>query len=241
MIEIKPYQHSNDTKRMQVEQMFDNIAPKYDFLNRVLSLGIDQYWRYVTIKTISKLKPKLILDVATGTADLAIASVKCQPEKITGIDISAQMLAVGRTKIKQKNLSHKIELHQADSAEIPYPTETFDATTAAFGVRNFQHLQQGINEMYRVTKKGGCIAVLEFSTPSLFPFKQVYQFYFKHILPLWGKLISKDKAAYTYLPESVKHFPEGEKFAAYLINAGYTEIKITPLTFGVCTLYFAIK
>jgi demethylmenaquinone methyltransferase/2-methoxy-6-polyprenyl-1,4-benzoquinol methylase len=241
LIEVKPYKDAQSSKRQQVEEMFDSIAPNYDFLNRVLSMGIDQGWRKKAINSLKEVNPKQILDVATGTADLAIAALKLNPDHITGIDISNQMLNVGRDKIKAKNISDKITLTQADSANLPFEDNKFDAITVAFGVRNFEFLQQGINQMYRVTRKGGKLAVLEFSNPKSFPFKQIYNFYFKYILPGWGGLISKSKTAYTYLPESVQHFPEGEQFAAYLKNAGYTQIKIQPLTFGICTLYTAVK
>ncbi len=241
MIEVKPYKDAQSSKREQVEQMFDSIAPKYDFLNRFLSMGIDQIWRKKAINSLKEVNPKQILDVATGTADLAIAALKLNPDHVTGIDISNQMLQVGRDKISTKHLSGKITLQQADSANLPFEDNKFDAITVAFGVRNFEFLQQGINQMYRVTRKGGKLAVLEFSKPKSLPFKQLYNFYFKYILPGWGGLISKSKTAYTYLPESVEHFPEGEQFAAYLKNAGYTNVKIKPLTFGICTLYTAIK
>jgi demethylmenaquinone methyltransferase/2-methoxy-6-polyprenyl-1,4-benzoquinol methylase len=241
LIEVKPYKDAQSSKREQVEQMFDSIAPKYDFLNRFLSMGIDQIWRKKAINSLKEVNPKQILDVATGTADLAIAALKLNPDHVTGIDISNQMLQVGRDKISNKALNGKITLQQADSANLPFEDNKFDAITVAFGVRNFEFLQQGINQMYRVTRKGGKLAVLEFSKPKSFPFKQLYNFYFKYILPGWGGLISKSKTAYTYLPESVEHFPEGENFAAYLKNAGYNNIKIQPLTFGICTLYTAIK
>jgi demethylmenaquinone methyltransferase/2-methoxy-6-polyprenyl-1,4-benzoquinol methylase len=241
LIEVKPYKDAQSSKREQVEQMFDSIAPKYDFLNRFLSMGIDQIWRKKAISSLKEVNPKQILDVATGTADLAIAALKLNPDHVTGIDISNQMLQVGRDKISNKALHGKITLQQADSANLPFEDNKFDAITVAFGVRNFEFLQQGINQMYRVTRKGGKLAVLEFSKPKSFPFKQLYNFYFKYILPGWGGLISKSKTAYTYLPESVAHFPEGENFAAYLKNAGYNNINIQPLTFGICTLYTAIK
>lgn len=241
LIEVKPYQNAQGSKREQVEQMFDSIAHRYDFLNRFLSLGIDQIWRKKAIASLKEVKPEYILDVATGTADLAIAALKLNPKHVTGIDISNQMLAVGRDKIKAKLLHDKIELLQGDSSKLPFNDNKFDAITVAFGVRNFELLQQGLNEMNRVMRKGGKIAVLEFSKPKQFPVKQLYNFYFKYILPTWGGLISKSKSAYTYLPESVNHFPEGKEFAAYLENAGFSQIKIKPLTFGVCTLYTAIK
>ncbi len=241
MIEVKPYKDIQSSKREQVEQMFDSIAPRYDFLNRFLSMGIDQLWRKKAINSLREINPKQILDVATGTGDLALAALKLNPDFVTGIDISNEMLKVGRRKVDAKQLSAKISLIQADSNALPFEDNKFDAITVAFGVRNFEFLQQGINQMYRVTRKGGKIAVLEFSKPQQIPFKQLYNFYFKFILPTWGRLISNNKTAYTYLPESVQHFPEGEAFAGYLKNAGYQHIHISPLTFGICTLYTAIK
>lgn len=239
--QITPYNTTQTSKRQQVEHMFDNIAPKYDFLNRMLSLGIDQIWRKKAINSLKEINPKIILDVATGTADLAFAALKLNPEQVIGVDISSQMLAVGQTKINQQQVANKISLQQADSINLPFEDNKFDAVTVAFGVRNFEHLQQGINQMYRVNKPGGKIAVLEFSNPKQFPFKQIFYCYFKFILPLWGNIISKHKTAYSYLPESVKHFPEGAEFAKYLSQAGYKNINISPLTFGICTLYTGIK
>lgn len=241
MIEVKPYKDAQSSKREQVEQMFDSIAPRYDFLNRFLSMGIDQIWRKKAINSLREINPKQILDVATGTGDLALAALKLNPDFVTGIDISNEMLKVGRRKVDAKKLSAKINLMQADSNALPFEDNKFDAITVAFGVRNFEFLQQGINQMYRVTRKGGKIAVLEFSKPQQVPFKQLYNFYFKFILPTWGRLISNNKTAYTYLPESVQHFPEGEAFAGYLKNAGYQHVHVSPLTFGICTLYTAIK
>lgn len=239
--EIKPNQASDTSKKQQVEEMFNSIAPKYDFLNKFLSLGIDRGWRKKAIASIKDIEPKYILDVATGTADLAIEALSLNPIKVTGIDISALMLKVGEEKIIAKNIAHKIELIKGDSEKLEFVDNNFDAVTVAFGVRNFEHLQQGINEMYRVLKSGGKIAVLEFSKPKQFPFKQVYDFYFKYILPKWGGLISNNKNAYTYLPESVKHFPEGESFMAYLKQAGFKQVEVKTLTFGICSLYIGIK
>ena len=181
MIEVKPYKDTQSSKREQVEQMFDSIAPKYDFLNRFLSIGIDQIWRKRAINSLKEINPKQILDVATGTADLAIAALMLNPDYVTGIDISNQMLEVGRNKISNKALNNKITLQQADSANLPFEDNKFDAITVAFGVRNFEFLQQGINQMYRVTRNGGKLAVLEFSKPKSFPFKQLYNFYFKYL------------------------------------------------------------
>lgn len=221
--------------------MFNSIASRYDFLNRSLSLGIDRGWRRKAIRSLQDIEPKYILDVATGTADLAIEALKLNPVKVTGVDISALMLKVGQEKIKAKNLTGKIELVKGDSEHLLFDDNSFDAITVAFGVRNFEHLQKGIDEMYRVLRPGGKIAVLEFSKPKSFPFKQIYNFYFSTILPTWGGLISKNKSAYTYLPESVQHFPEGNEFIAYLNRAGFKEAKSNTLTFGICSLYTAIK
>ncbi|MCU0442618.1 MAG: bifunctional demethylmenaquinone methyltransferase/2-methoxy-6-polyprenyl-1,4-benzoquinol methylase UbiE [Bacteroidia bacterium] len=238
---VKPNQELETGKKEQVEQMFDSIAPRYDLLNRLLSLGIDKGWRKKAIQSLASTQPKYILDVATGTADLAIAALALNPTKITGVDISELMLSVGRTKISKQNLDPRIELLRADSEALPFESHTFDAVTVAFGVRNFENLQKGLDEMYRVLKPGGRIAVLEFSTPQSFPTKQLYLFYFKYILPLWGGLISKNKEAYTYLPESVKHFPEGSQFLAYVNRSGFTQANVQPLTFGICSLYTATK
>lgn len=239
--EIKPNNLSVESKKVQVEQMFNDIAHRYDFLNRFLSLGIDRGWRKKAIKSIADIKPKQILDVATGTADLAIAALRLNPDKITGIDLSAQMLEAGRIKIKNNHQDTKIELIKGDSEALPFEDNSFDAVTVAFGVRNFENLQQGINEMYRVLKPQGKIAILEFSQPKSFPYKQLYHFYFTKILPVWGGYISKSKQAYEYLPESVKHFPEGQDFLSYLTHAGFKQTNVKPLTFGTCSLYTAIK
>ena len=205
--QVKPYE-TTGSKKKQVSNMFDNIAPWYDFLNHFLSLGIDYSWRKKAIKVLAKAQPKIILDVATGTADFAIeANKQLQPEKVVGIDISNEMLEVGRKKIAKKNLGKRIELQLGDSENLPFPNNTFDAVTVAFGVRNFENLEKGMKEMNRVLKPGGTVVVLEFSRPTLFPFKQFYNFYFKNILPLIGRLTSKDPKAYNYLYESVQVFP----------------------------------
>jgi demethylmenaquinone methyltransferase/2-methoxy-6-polyprenyl-1,4-benzoquinol methylase len=222
--------------------MFDSIAPKYDFLNRFLSLGIDKGWRTKAMKALKPYQPKLILDVATGTGDLALEAVKVlNPDEIIGLDLSEQMLQVGRVKINDAGLGSKISMVKGDSENLPFDSNKFDAITVAFGVRNFQNLEAGLKEMHRVLKTGGRVAILEFSKPSGFPFKQVFQFYFKNILPVWGNMLSKSSNAYTYLPESVKHFPEGQEFASILLACGYKDISVQPLTFGTCTLYLAGK
>lgn len=222
--------------------MFDQIAPRYDFLNHFLSLGIDRMWRKKAIAVLKKYKPKTILDVATGTGDLALEAMRqLDADSITGIDISEQMLQVGRRKIEKSGLHSKIEMKQADSENLPFAATSFDAVTVAFGVRNFEHLDRGLAEIYRVMKPGAALVILEFSKPRTFPYKQVYQFYFRYVLPFWGNLISKSSNAYTYLPQSVNHFAEGEEFAGYLCNCGFKNILVKTLTFGTCSLYTAEK
>ncbi len=241
MKEIKPDSSLQTSKRDQVEDMFNSIAHKYDFLNRFLSMGIDKGWRKKAISYLKPLQPKHILDVATGTGDLAMEAMKLNPDKITGIDIAEQMLVYGREKIAAKGWSDKITMQRADSENLPFPDNHFDAITVAFGVRNFQNLGKGLAEMNRVLKPGGRLVVLEFSKPASFPYKQVYNFYFTYILPVLGNLLSKSKNAYTYLPESVKHFPEGADFIGFLKEAGYKNMMVKPLTFGTCSLYIADK
>lgn len=242
MKEVKPDQSSSSSKKEQVEAMFDSIAHKYDFLNRFLSLGIDKGWRTKAMKALKPYQPKTILDVATGTGDLALEAMKIlKPEKIVGLDLSEQMLQFGRVKIEEAGLSAQIQMVKGDSENLPFDNNQFDAITVAFGVRNFQNLEAGLKEMHRVLRTGGRVAILEFSKPSGFPFKQVFQFYFKNILPVWGNMLSKSSNAYTYLPESVQHFPEGKEFASILVACGYKDISVQPLTFGTCTLYLAGK
>lgn len=237
---VTPY-NSDGTKAEQVEQMFDNIAPKYDFLNRTLSFGVDIVWRKIAVNKLKKLQPKYILDIATGTSDLAIEAMKLHPEKIIGIDISEGMLQVGREKIKQKKLSEKIFLQKADSENIPFKDNEFDAAMVSFGVRNFEHLEKGLKEINRVLKPGGMLMILEFSQPESFPIKQLYGFYSKRILPKVGNSISKDNAAYSYLPESVEAFPHGKRFLEILASCGYKNGKQTKLTFGIASIYTGIK
>lgn len=238
---IKPNQSSDTGKKEQVEQMFDSIAPKYDFLNHFLSMGIDKGWRKKAIASIATIQPKVILDVATGTADLAIAAIKLNPEKIIGIDISQQMLNMGIDKVKQMNKQHLISLTKGDSEQLPFEDNKFDAITVAFGVRNFENLHKGLSEMQRVLKQGGIIAILEFSKPRHFPYKQVYNFYFSNILPFLGRWMSKSANAYAYLPESVKHFPDGKDFIEKMEAAGFKKVIQQPLTFGTCSLYNGTK
>ncbi|MDB2622156.1 bifunctional demethylmenaquinone methyltransferase/2-methoxy-6-polyprenyl-1,4-benzoquinol methylase UbiE [Flavobacteriales bacterium] len=238
---VKPYKDSSSSKKEQVAEMFDNIAGKYDFLNHFLSLGIDIYWRKQLVKHLIKQEPKTILDVATGTGDLAIAMLKTNPKKIVGVDISNGMLEVGRKKMKEKSLDHIISLQQADSEDLPYDDESFDAVCVSFGARNFENLEKGLSEMRRVLRKGGKLYILEFSQPTAFPFKQIYQFYFKAILPLIGKMVSKDNSAYSYLPESVSAFPFGKQLNNIIERCGYTNAKNIPLTLGISSIYIAEK
>ncbi|MCF8365464.1 MAG: bifunctional demethylmenaquinone methyltransferase/2-methoxy-6-polyprenyl-1,4-benzoquinol methylase UbiE [Bacteroidales bacterium] len=225
----------------QVRDMFNSIAPKYDLLNHVLSAGIDILWRKKVIHIIKKYKHQTILDVATGTGDLAIAAAKLNPEKIVGIDISGEMLKFQAIKLKKNNLENLIELKQGDGESLPFSDNTFDVAMVAFGVRNFENLQQGLAEMYRVLKKGSIVVILEFSKPQSFPVKQLYNFYFKNILPTVGKWISRSKHAYNYLPESVGYFPSGNDFAAYLKDAGFSKTNIKTLTFGIASIYTGEK
>lgn len=238
---VTPYKDSDLEKKKQVEQMFDNISENYDGLNRVISFGIDQKWRRKLIDMVKKTRPKYILDVATGTGDLAIAMADSDAEKIIGLDISAGMLQVGKNKIHAKNLDQRIEMVQADSENLPYPDHTFDAITVAFGVRNFENLEKGLSEIYRVLSPGGIFVVLETSVPTKFPFKQGYKVYSNYILPTIGKLFSNDKSAYQYLSESASVFPYGEKFNNILRKIGFTEVENYPQTFGVSTIYSASK
>ena len=237
---IKPQQDSPVSKKLQVAKMFDNIAKSYDFLNHSLSFGMDFYWRK---KAVSKLtnNPKKILDVATGTADFAIAATKMKEVQIIGIDISEKMLEIGENKIKQKGLEKQIKLQLADSENLPFESGSFDGITAGFGVRNFENLQLGLSEMCRVLKEGGIAVILEPSKPKAFPVKQIYSAYFHYILPFFGRLISKDNRAYNYLPESVDTFPENEKFIDILKAVGFTKAQHLPLTLGIVSLYIAIK
>lgn len=235
---VKPY-NSADSKKEQVKTMFDNIAHRYDFLNRFLSLGIDKGWRKKAIKMLAEHKPKQILDVATGTADFAIETLKLNPEKVIGVDISSGMLEIGKKKLKALN-EERISLELGDSENLRFEDNSFDAVIVAFGVRNFENLEKGMQEIFRVLKPGGVAMVLEFSKPRGF-FALIYAFYFNVILPLWGKLFSGDNSAYTYLPESVKAFPEGEEFKSILTQCGYQNVNDRRLTFGICSIYTGSK
>ena len=238
---VIPYKNSTDSKKNQVATMFNNIAKKYDFLNHFLSMGIDKLWRNKVVSILKKHQPKIILDVATGTGDLAITALKLKPKKITGIDISTGMLEIGKQKIKKRDVEDIIELLEGDSENIQFPNHSFDAAIVAFGVRNFENLQKGLSEIHRVLKPGSVFIVLEFSKPNKFPIKQVYNMYFTNILPFIGKLFSKDNSAYTYLPQSVNAFPEGTAFLEKLKDVGFHNVKENRLSFGIASIYVAEK
>ena len=239
---IKPYKDSQKDKKNQVAEMFDNIAPKYDFLNHFLSLNIDKIWRRKAIRLLKPSNPKLLLDIATGTGDFAITAVKkLNPDKIIGIDISKGMLEIGKKKIQKKNLANTITFQEGDSEKINFDNLYFDAATVAFGVRNFANLDKGLSEIYRVLKQQGKVVILEFSQPDKFPLKQLYNLYFKTFLPFTGKLFSKDKSAYTYLPESVGAFPYGNKFIEHLTKAGFKNSSFKKLSGGIAMIYYAEK
>jgi demethylmenaquinone methyltransferase/2-methoxy-6-polyprenyl-1,4-benzoquinol methylase len=238
---VIPYKEQKAGKKQQVESMFDSISPKYDFLNHFLSVGIDIIWRKKAVKILKAENPKKVLDIATGTGDFAIEALKSGADNIIGVDISEGMLKVGREKIEKLGLSSKIELQKGDSENLSFEKESFDAVIAAFGVRNFENLEKGLSEMRRVLKPHGIVIILEFSKPRKFPFKQLYNFYFKNILPLVGRMISKDRAAYTYLPESVGQFPDGPEFLKIMTKTGFNSVECKLLTFGVSSIYIGKK
>ncbi len=231
--------HKPDKEKVRL--MFNDIAGNYDFLNHFLSVGIDVIWRRKVRAILAKENPEKILDVATGTADLAIELTKLKPQSVTGIDIAVNMLELGKQKVAKKGLSDVITLQEGDAENLKFGNNTFNAATVGFGVRNFETLQKGLQEIYRVLKPGGTFVVLEFSKPRIFPFKQIYYLYFRYILPGMGRNISKSKVAYSYLPESVKAFAEGEAFLDELKNAGFANLKQRRLTFGISTIYTAQK
>jgi len=238
---VKPYSDKPGSKKEQVEQMFDNISPKYDFLNHFLSMGIDKGWRRKIIRMMRPHRPKEILDVATGTGDLALLEAReLQPDKVIGLDLSQGMLDVARKKMEKQGLNN-IEFIRGDAEHMPFDDNSFDAITVAFGVRNFENLEQGLREMRRVLRPGGHLYILEFSQPEKFPFKQLYGFYSRTLLPLFGRLISGDPSAYTYLPESIAAFPYGEQMMDILKKTGYRPIAFHPVTFGIATIYEATK
>ena len=239
--DVIPYQQESGSKKEQVARMFNNISGRYDFLNHFLSLGIDRGWRRKAIELLRPLKPRRILDVATGTGDFAVQAIALKPEKIVGVDISEGMLDVGRKKVKTRGLDHVVSLQYGDSENLPFADNSFDAITVGFGVRNFEDLRKGLQEMHRVLKPGGKAVILEFSRPRSFPFKQVYNFYFSFILPRIGKMVSKDDSAYTYLPKSVEAFPDGDDFLRILQDVGFKQNQCRSLTFGVSSIYTGIK
>ncbi|MFT5824288.1 MAG: demethylmenaquinone methyltransferase/2-methoxy-6-polyprenyl-1,4-benzoquinol methylase [Crocinitomix sp.] len=238
---VKPYNKANATKKEEVEEMFDNISGKYDFLNHFLSLGIDKLWRKKAIKILKEYQPKVIMDMATGTGDFAIEALKLNPDRVVGVDLSNGMLEVGRKKMKKKGVDQIVEMIQGDSENLSFETATFDAFTVGFGVRNFQNLDAGLTEMLRVLKTGGVGVILEFSKPKKFPVKQYFKFHSKYVIPTIGKAISKDKAAYTYLPESVEAFPEGQAFMDIMSDVGYKNVKSKRVGGGIATIYYGIK
>ena len=221
--------------------MFNNISPYYDFLNHFLSLGIDVLWRKKAVRQLRDLHPKQILDIATGTGDLAIEALSLKPEQVVGVDISEGMLQKGRQKLAKKGLMDYIRLELGDSENLPFKDDTFDAATAGFGVRNFENLEAGLTDIHRVLKPGGKLVVLEFSRPETFPVKQMYNFYFSNILPQMGRVVSKDQRAYSYLPESVAAFPSGKAFEEIMQKCGFGDTSSQPLTFGIASIYTGRK
>ena len=241
MSKVKPYKNSDSTKKEQVTKMFDNISGEYDNLNRVISFGFDVKWRNNVVDFVKETSPETILDIATGTGDLAISLAKTEAKKIIGLDISDGMLEVGRKKIIKKKLNSTIEMVIGDSENLPFESNSFDAITVAFGVRNFEQLDKGLSEILRVLKPKGIFVILETSVPIKTPFKQGYNLYTKYMLPLIGKLFSKDRSAYSYLSESASLFPFGESLNNILREIGFIEVKDHPQTFGVATIYTASK
>lgn len=238
---IKPYGEEG-TKAVQVERMFNHIAPTYDQLNHTLSMGIDRSWRRKAIHTLRPYHPQQILDIATGTGDFAILACReLQPQSLIGADISEGMMEVGHEKVQQAGLADKVSFAREDCTALSFADATFDAVTVAFGVRNFEHLDIALGEMCRVLRPNGHLVILELSTPDRFPMKQLFTLYSKVVMPLIGKLISKDNSAYTYLPESIRAFPQGEVMQRSIRNAGFSQVRFRRLTFGICTLYVATK
>lgn len=238
---VVPYKEKEASKKEQVAEMFNNISHRYDFLNHFLSLGIDILWRKKAIKLLKKDAPKHILDIATGTGDFAIEALALNPDRVVGVDISSGMLEVGKQKMKKRKFDDVIEMQLGDSEKLLFDDNTFDAVIVAFGVRNFENLKEGLSDMHRVIKPGAKAVIIEFSRPKRFPMKQLYNFYFKSILPIIGKLISKDSSAYTYLPESVDAFPDGQNFLDILSEVGFKKTECKPLTFGISSIYIGQK
>lgn len=241
MSTVTPYNKPDASKKEQVAEMFDNIAPRYDLLNRLLSFGIDIQWRRKAIRLLRPYAPKIIVDIATGTGDFAIEARKLAPEKIIGIDISREMLEIGRDKMRKRKLDQLIDMREGDSEALDLETDSVDAITVGFGVRNFENLPKGLGEILRVLRPGGAVAILEPSFPTRFPMKQLFFLHFRVITPLIGKFISGDNAAYTYLPDSVKAFPNGTQFTDICKEVGFSKAQYMPLTFGICSLYLLEK
>lgn len=238
---VKPYGKDDSSKKEEVAEMFNNISKKYDFLNHFLSVGIDKIWRRKAVAKLKDIQPKRILDIATGTGDFAIALLKLNPTEIVGMDISAGMLEVGRTKMKKKGVDKIISMQLGDSENLPFEDGYFDALTVGFGVRNYENLEKGLSEMLRVLRPEGKAIILEFSKPKKFPVKQYYKFHSKYVIPFFGKRISKDSSAYAYLPESVAAFPEGADFEAILTKLGYKNVESQLVSGGIATIYSGVK
>lgn len=238
---VKPYGNNDRSKKEEVAEMFNNISGKYDFLNHFLSLGIDKIWRKKAVELLKEIKPNRILDLATGTGDFAIESLRLKPQEIVGMDISEGMLEVGRQKMKKRGFDNIISMRLGDSEALPFEDNYFDALTVGFGVRNYENLDKGLSEMLRVVRPGGKLVILEFSKPKRFPVKQYYAFHSKYIIPFFGKRISKDEKAYAYLPESVAAFPEGKDFENILNRLGYKEVNAKLVAGGIATIYSGLK
>ncbi len=238
---VKPYNNQETSKKEEVAEMFNNISKRYDFLNHFLSMGIDKLWRKKAIKILGEVKPERILDIATGTGDFALAALKLNPKEVVGVDISQGMLNVGIEKMKKKGVDNIIKMKLGDSEKLPFDNATFDALTVGFGVRNFENLEKGLEDMLRILKENGKAVILEFSKPKKFPLKQVFGIYSKKIIPFLGKTISKDKRAYEYLPESVEAFPEGQDFMDIMTKVGYKNVKAVRVSGGIATIYSGIK
>jgi demethylmenaquinone methyltransferase/2-methoxy-6-polyprenyl-1,4-benzoquinol methylase len=238
---VKPYGTDDKSKKEEVAEMFNKISKRYDFLNHFLSVGIDRIWRRKAVNMLKEIQPKRILDLATGTGDFAIASLRLKPAEIIGMDISEGMLEVGRQKMKKKGFDPIISMRLGDSENLPFEDNYFDALTVGFGVRNYENLEKGLSEMLRVVRPGGKLIILEFSKPKKFPVKQYYAFHSKYIIPFFGKRISKDDKAYAYLPESVAAFPEGKAFTDILEKLGYQQVKARLVSGGIATIYSGVK
>jgi len=239
--EVKPYGKQNASKKEEVAEMFNNISGKYDFLNHFLSMGIDHIWRRKAVNQLKEVRPKKILDLATGTGDFALALLKLNPDQIIGMDISSGMLEVGKKKMIHKKVDHIISMQLGDSEDMPFEDDYFDGLTVGFGVRNYENLERGLSEMLRVLRPGGKAVILEFSKPKSFPIKQLFGFYSKRVIPVLGKTISKDSKAYEYLPESVAAFPEGEDFMNILKKVGYQKVSSKKVSGGIATIYMGYR